>query len=544
MGASGSGKSTMLHLLGGLDRPTAGEVVIDGINISPASTRSTATLTRRAKTGFVFQFFNLIPLLNVAENVALPFLIAGDPVGDAIAIGWTSCCDLVGLADKAEHRPDQLSAGEQQRVALARALATEPAILLADEPTGNLDFMTGTEILDLLWDSCDRLGQTIVLVTHDARAAAYADRVLVVRDGEIRDEIELGRRSDHEATAADPAAWPRSGCRPMRLGTLAWRGLLASRLRTALAVIGVALGVAAVTGTIVAGGLRAGARAAHDVAARPGRCPRPRLRRRGLRPADGQAIRAQPGVVAAAPVSERRLTVSTAPGEDERVFTLLVLGVDPDVDATIRRPSLTRGHFALGGLGRPTRSYRPWAAREWAAEWGTRSSSRGGARGCRACGSSACMGDPGSARSSGGNLVVVARSTLDSAWPSRRRFATSTSTSVSAPTEEQIDAVERTLTEPFVVETAGRRRGAARTAQRASSGSPSCSALVALVVGSFLVGNTLAMTLGERTREIGLLRAAGTTSRQVIGIFLRQALALGVVGQRARRGGWASSWPR
>jgi putative ABC transport system ATP-binding protein len=197
MGSSGSGKSTMLHLLGGLDRPSEGSVLIDGINISQLNDED-ATLTRRAKTGFVFQFFNLISLLNVAENVALPFLIAGDSLAshrervDALL-------DLVGLSDKATHKPDQLSAGEQQRVALARALANEPAILLADEPTGNLDFVTGTEILDLIWDSCDRLGQTIVLVTHDARAAAYADRVLVVRDGTIRDEIELGRRRDHEA---------------------------------------------------------------------------------------------------------------------------------------------------------------------------------------------------------------------------------------------------------------------------------------------------------------------------------------------------------
>jgi putative ABC transport system ATP-binding protein len=187
----------MLHLLGGLDRPSEGNVVIDGIDISQLNDEE-ATLTRREKTGFVFQFFNLISLLNVAENVALPFLIAGDSLAthrervDALL-------DLVGLSDKARHRPDQLSAGEQQRVALARALANEPAILLADEPTGNLDFVTGTEILDLIWDSCDRLGQTIVLVTHDARAAAYADRVLVVRDGTIRDEIELGRRRDHEA---------------------------------------------------------------------------------------------------------------------------------------------------------------------------------------------------------------------------------------------------------------------------------------------------------------------------------------------------------
>lgn len=196
MGSSGSGKSTMLHLLGGLDKPTSGSVVIDGINVSQLNDEE-ATLTRREKTGFVFQFFNLISLLSVAENVALPFLIAGDSLA-AHRPRVDALLELVGLSDKAGHRPDQLSAGEQQRVALARALATEPAILLADEPTGNLDFVTGTEILDLLWDSCDRLGQTIVLVTHDARAAAYADRVMVVRDGTIRDEIPLGRRADHE----------------------------------------------------------------------------------------------------------------------------------------------------------------------------------------------------------------------------------------------------------------------------------------------------------------------------------------------------------
>ena len=197
MGASGSGKSTMLHILGGLDLPTSGEVVIDGVNITTLDEEH-RTLTRRAKTGFVFQFFNLIPLLSVRENVALPFLIAGEPAGrhrERIE----ELLALVGLSDRAEQRPDQLSAGEQQRVALARALATRPAILLADEPTGNLDYTTGAEILDLLWNSAEVLGQTIVLVTHDARAAAYADRVLVVRDGQVRDEIPLGRRADHEA---------------------------------------------------------------------------------------------------------------------------------------------------------------------------------------------------------------------------------------------------------------------------------------------------------------------------------------------------------
>jgi putative ABC transport system ATP-binding protein len=199
MGPSGSGKSTLLQLLGGLDQPTTGVVVFEARDISRLSDDD-ATRLRRERTGFVFQAFNLIPLLNVRENIALPFTIAGqdasrgelrDRIRDVIA--------LVELTGKERHRPDQLSAGEQQRVAVARALVTRPSVLLADEPTGNLDYTTGGEILDALWKSCDEAGQTIVLVTHDARAAAYADRVLVIGDGRIRDEIALGRRSDHSA---------------------------------------------------------------------------------------------------------------------------------------------------------------------------------------------------------------------------------------------------------------------------------------------------------------------------------------------------------
>ncbi len=199
MGPSGSGKSTLLQLLGGLDQPTTGVVVFEGRDISRLSDDD-ATRLRRERTGFIFQAFNLIPLLNVQENIALPFTIAGqdasrgelrDRIRDVIA--------LVELTGKERHRPDQLSAGEQQRVAVARALVTRPSVLLADEPTGNLDYTTGGELLDALWKSCDGAGQTIVLVTHDARAAAYADRVFVIGDGRIRDEIGLGRRADHSA---------------------------------------------------------------------------------------------------------------------------------------------------------------------------------------------------------------------------------------------------------------------------------------------------------------------------------------------------------
>ena len=200
MGPSGSGKSTLLQVLGGLDRPSSGEVRLEGQDLGQLSDDE-ATRLRRDRTGFVFQSFNLIPLLTVVENVALPFTIAGgDPTRGELKQRIAEVIELVDLTGKEHHKPDQLSAGEQQRVAVARALVTRPALLFADEPTGNLDYTTGTEILDALWRSCVERGQTIVLVTHDSKAAAYADRVLVVGDGRIRDTIQLGRRDGHDAT--------------------------------------------------------------------------------------------------------------------------------------------------------------------------------------------------------------------------------------------------------------------------------------------------------------------------------------------------------
>ena len=200
MGPSGSGKSTLLQLLGGLDQPTSGDVILQGETIS-ALPDEAATRLRRDRTGFVFQSFNLIPLLDVTENVALPFTIAGaDPSKGDLRDRIRDVIELVDLSAKARHKPDQLSVGEQQRVAVARALVTRPALLFADEPTGNLDYTSGTEILDALWRSCVERHQTIVLVTHDSKAAAYADRVLVIGDGQIRETIHLGRRASHDAT--------------------------------------------------------------------------------------------------------------------------------------------------------------------------------------------------------------------------------------------------------------------------------------------------------------------------------------------------------
>jgi putative ABC transport system ATP-binding protein len=193
MGPSGSGKSTLLHLIGGLDKPSEGEVTLAGYRLSLLKDKQ-VTLIRRRNVGFVFQFFNLLPTLTAEENITLPLLIDGKNLRkyqERLKV----LLDLIGLTDRRRHKPEQLSGGEQQRVAMARALITEPAILLADEPTGNLDSKTGTLIMDLLRRSCDELGQTIVVVTHDPRAASYADRVVFLRDGNLANVLQLDRNA-------------------------------------------------------------------------------------------------------------------------------------------------------------------------------------------------------------------------------------------------------------------------------------------------------------------------------------------------------------
>jgi putative ABC transport system ATP-binding protein len=185
MGPSGSGKSTLMHTLAGLDRPTSGTVIIAGTDIGRLDDAK-LTLLRREHIGFVFQFFNLLPMLNAEENVVLPLSIAGARPDRE----WLDqLLTHLGLDGRRKHRPSELSGGEQQRVAIARALITRPTILFADEPTGNLDSKTGGEILELLRGSTDAYGQTIVMVTHDARAASIADRILFLADGLIVKEL-------------------------------------------------------------------------------------------------------------------------------------------------------------------------------------------------------------------------------------------------------------------------------------------------------------------------------------------------------------------
>jgi putative ABC transport system ATP-binding protein len=192
MGPSGSGKSTLMHILAGLDQPTSGSVKVDGVEITTLKDRALTQL-RRDKVGFIFQTFNLLPMLTARENVVLPLTIAGRKVDQA---WFDKLIATVGLGDRLKHRPAELSGGQQQRVAVARALVTKPAVLFADEPTGNLDSKTGDEVLALLRNSADELGQTIVMVTHDAHAATSADRVVFLLDGRIA--LDCGKMSRDE----------------------------------------------------------------------------------------------------------------------------------------------------------------------------------------------------------------------------------------------------------------------------------------------------------------------------------------------------------
>jgi putative ABC transport system ATP-binding protein len=213
MGPSGSGKSTLLHLLGGLDTPDSGEVLLDGQPLS-AMSDDDRTRLRRNRIGIVYQFFNLVPVLTAEENVALPAVIAGRSPA-TYEKKLFEVLELVGMAEHKDKQPAQLSGGQQQRTAIARALFIEPSVLLADEPTGNVDLHTGHELLSLFADAQRELGQTIVMVTHDPRSAGFADEVLLLRAGTVASQLDVGAKvrgaaksaRDHESRQLAVLKW-------------------------------------------------------------------------------------------------------------------------------------------------------------------------------------------------------------------------------------------------------------------------------------------------------------------------------------------------
>jgi putative ABC transport system ATP-binding protein len=210
MGPSGSGKSTLMHCLAALDTPTAGSIEVDGTSLGGLNDKALTAL-RRERIGFVFQAFNLIPTLTARENILLPLNLAGKKPDQA---WFDTVIDAVGLRDRLSHRPSEMSGGQQQRVACARALASKPSIVFADEPTGNLDSTSGAEVLSFLRRSVDDFGQTVVMVTHDAVAASYCDRVVFLADGKVVDEIVSPDREqilEHMTALQALAAKPTAG---------------------------------------------------------------------------------------------------------------------------------------------------------------------------------------------------------------------------------------------------------------------------------------------------------------------------------------------
>lgn len=201
MGPSGCGKSTLLNLLGGLDSPTGGTISIDGQALGDLPDDRLTELRRR-RIGFVFQFFNLIPVLTAVENASLPLRLDGAKDAEERAVAWL---ERVGLGERLRNRPDQLSGGQQQRVAIARALSTEPALVLADEPTGNLDSRSASEIGELLSQVSTEWGRSVLMVTHDPRIASYAQRLVLMRDGRIVDDVELDGSHDAPRHALERA---------------------------------------------------------------------------------------------------------------------------------------------------------------------------------------------------------------------------------------------------------------------------------------------------------------------------------------------------
>lgn len=208
MGPSGSGKSTLMHCLAALDTPTSGQVVVDGTDLGSLGDKELTTI-RRTRVGFVFQAFNLIPTLTAKENILLPLSLAGRSPDHA---WFDTVVDAVGLRDRLDHRPSEMSGGQQQRVACARALVSKPSIVFADEPTGNLDSVSGAEVLAFLRRSVDEFGQTIVMVTHDALAASHCDRVVFLADGKVVDELLRPSREQilEHITALQAAAAARA----------------------------------------------------------------------------------------------------------------------------------------------------------------------------------------------------------------------------------------------------------------------------------------------------------------------------------------------
>ncbi|MBK8445577.1 MAG: ATP-binding cassette domain-containing protein [Micropruina sp.] len=518
MGPSGCGKSTLLNLIGGLDTPTAGQVTIDG---DPLTSLNDDRLTelRRRRIGFVFQFFNLIPVLSALENASLPLRLDGDRNANRAATEWL---EKVGLGARLAARPDQLSGGQQQRVAIARALSTEPALVLADEPTGNLDSKSSTGVAELLQRVCAEWGRTVLMVTHDPRIAAYAGRLVLMNDGRIVDDLTLDGSRD-----APPAGPGESGVAVILQATLAWRYLAGRGTRSLLTTLAVALGVmltfglSSITPALEAAFTRSLLSSAGQIDLTVTDAYNQSF------PADVAArVAAVPGVAAVSAEVQRTATLPTSsdPGPDE-VAQLTLIGIDPGQAAKVRSFPLAAGRMLAGG---------DLFAAILAGDLATRlhvgvgdeltvPSALGTAR-FRVVGLLSTPSVPGESQvfvplkaaqqvfSLGGRITV-----LQAAFaPHGDRAAVER-------------AVATALGPDFQVGGLSSQTGLMASVQVANYAFLMFG-LFALATAGFIILNSFRTVVAERRRDIGMLRAIGMRRRTITGMFAIESLLQGILG--------------
>ena len=532
MGPSGSGKSTLMHIMAGLDTPTSGSVLVDGIEITSLKEKQLTQL-RRDKIGFIFQTFNLLPMLSARENVLLPLTIAGRQVDE----DWLrSLIGTVGLDDRLSHRPSELSGGQQQRVAVARALVGKPAVLFADEPTGNLDSRTGEEVLGLLRHSVDELGQTIIMVTHDAHAASKADRVLFLKDGSHR--LRPRPHGERRHLRRDPLAGARVMIR------LALRSLAQHKLRTALTTIAILLGVAMISGTyVLTDQIDSGFKNIYDSAmGEIDAIITPK-------PAFGNALGGVNDTLSAATLAAVRKVdgVARAAGGAQALGAAVV---DGKVVSTGGAPTLVLSdmgeQFNNVSLDRGLAAHRGSVAVDTG--FLTSSTSRSATASAWARLARRAAGDhqrqlrlrlQGQARWAARSSSPAPLPTCSAGTTCRASSRTSTPRAQPGVSRAQLVAdLRAALPKTVQVKTGAQSAADGTKAVSDALGSVLKPALlafggVALLVGAFIIFNTFSITVAQRQREFAMLRTLGASRRQVLGSVIAEALILGVAASVA-----------
>ncbi len=532
-GPSGSGKSTLLNLLGAIETPTTGHVLLEGVDVATLNDTE-RTLIRRRRIGFIFQAFNLLPTLTAVENVALPLELDGMSESDARERAWRAL-ELVDLSDRHDHVPSMMSGGEQQRVAVARALVIQPAIVLADEPTGNLDSVNSAQVMRLLRDLVDSRGHTVIIVTHDNDIAAQADRTVHVRDGKLEDGDVLHLRR--------PAP---SRCEPKMMVNwkFAWREVRQRPSRAILTLLSIVIGVAAVVAVTIASGTSSrvfdqifktvAGKAQVEIAAPIGSSFRETL---------APEIRELPIVQAVAPLMKRNTVLYV---KKKQPYHLVVLGIDPKYDQEVRDYDIVAGkrlrHIEAPKPGQPLKVPPPspdegdgiLLDEEFAHNAGVKLEeqvellTRSGKLFANVVG---FYKSRGAASMAEGSPIIMPLLATQHYFKSPSKI--DSAQIVLKPGIDEAAAmaeIEKHVPEGITVRKPQGRSALAEETSLSTQQGMRMARAFALLVAVFIITNTFLINVTQRRKQLGIMRAIGGTRRQIGGMVFREALLMGVVG--------------